>query len=86
MGVEDASSEAMDVDSHQPGSGESDSAAAATASAAASPASSTTSEEKEKGDNMEDSGEKLETEMSNPTFSKFMQGFWDLASVDVPVR
>lgn len=23
---------------------------------------------------------------ANPAFSKFMQGFWDLASVDVPVR
>lgn len=23
---------------------------------------------------------------ANPAFSKFMRGFWDLASVDVPVR
>lgn len=23
---------------------------------------------------------------ANPEFSKFMQGFWDLANVDVPVR
>ena len=35
---------------------------------------------------MEGSDEKHEESHANPAFSKFMQGFWDLASVDVPVR
>lgn len=35
---------------------------------------------------MEGSDEEREEKASNPAFSKFMQGFWDLASVDVPVR
>lgn len=34
------------------------------------------------GDSDEEHGGKV----TNPEFSKFMQGFWDLASVDVPVR
>lgn len=38
------------------------------------------------GDDMEGSDEEREEKASNPAFSKFMQGFWDLASVDVPVR
>lgn len=40
-------------------------------------------EEQEEGvENEEEEKEKA----TNPAFSKFMQGFWDLASVDVPVR
>lgn len=35
---------------------------------------------------MEGSDEENEESHANPAFSKFMQGFWDLASVDVPVR
>lgn len=35
---------------------------------------------------MEGSDEENEENHANPAFSKFMQGFWDLASVDVPVR
>ncbi|CAM9374006.1 unnamed protein product, partial [Laminaria digitata] len=35
---------------------------------------------------MEGSDEEGEESHANPAFSKFMQGFWDLASVDVPVR
>lgn len=35
---------------------------------------------------MEGSDEEGEEKAANPEFSKFMQGFWDLASVDVPVR
>lgn len=34
----------------------------------------------------EGSDQENEEKASNPAFSKFMQGFWDLASVDVPVR
>lgn len=35
----------------------------------------------------ENGGEGEEKEKAtNPAFSKFMQGFWDLTSVDVPVR
>ncbi|CAM9621337.1 unnamed protein product [Scytosiphon promiscuus] len=37
-------------------------------------------------EDMEGSDEEREEKASNPAFSKFMQGFWDLASVDVPVR
>lgn len=33
----------------------------------------------------QDQGEQ-EEKAANPAFSKFMQGFWDLASVEVPVR
>eukprot|EP00903_Cladosiphon_okamuranus_P021832 g20075.t1 len=60
---------------------------------------SSSGEEEESGgcgqqedDNMEGSGSDSEQEeeergkAANPAFSKFMQGFWDLASVDVPVR
>lgn len=32
------------------------------------------------------SDEEHEGNVANPEFSKFMKGFWDLASVDVPVR
>lgn len=35
---------------------------------------------------MQGSDEEGEEKAANPEFSKFMQGFWDLASVDVPVR
>ncbi|CAM9555287.1 unnamed protein product, partial [Ectocarpus sp. 12 AP-2014] len=35
---------------------------------------------------MQGSDEEDEEKAANPEFSKFMQGFWDLASVDVPVR
>lgn len=51
--------------------------------------SSSGSEEGESGgqEDMEGSDQEEEEEKAaNPAFSKFMQGFWDLASVDVPVR
>lgn len=40
------------------------------------------------GSDQDDEHEEEEEEKAaaNPAFSKFMQGFWDLASVDVPVR
>lgn len=37
-------------------------------------------------EDMEESDQEHEEKSTNPAFSKFMQGFWDLASVDVPVR
>lgn len=45
----------------------------------------------ESTDAMGDQGDAGEGSMAarkaaNPAFSKFMQGFWDLASVEVPVR
>lgn len=54
-----------------------------------SASSGESSEEKADGDldAMDNSNEeKHEGDATNPAFSKFMQGFWDLASVDVPVR
>lgn len=50
---------------------------------------SSSGEEEESGgqEDMEGSDQEEEEEKAaNPAFSKFMQGFWDLASVDVPVR
>lgn len=41
-------------------------------------------EDMEEGSDQEE--EEREEKPANPAFSKFMQGFWDLASVDVPVR
>lgn len=50
--------------------------------------SSSEAEEGSGGQDMEasDQEEQEEKAAANPAFSKFMQGFWDLASVDVPLR
>lgn len=52
-----------------------------------SSSTSSSGEEESGQEDMEGSDqEEIEQEAANPAFSKFMQGFWDLASVDVPVR
>ena len=56
-------------------------------SSSGSSSSDASGEEGEGGrDAMEGSDEEQGESHANPAFSKFMQGFWDLASVDVPVR
>lgn len=42
--------------------------------------------EAESGQEEEQEEQEEEEKAANPAFSKFMQGFWDLASVDVSVR
>lgn len=72
--MEDAPPQPMVVDGHPSRDGK--------ASAAATFADTTAGNK----DMMEELEEEREMEVGNPEFSKFMQGFWDLASVDVAVR
>ena len=74
MVVEDASPQPMVLDSQPSRDGE--------AFAAVTDATTTAGDK----DMMEESGEECEMEDGNPEFSKFMQGFWDLTSVDSGVR
>lgn len=74
MVVVDAPPQPMVLDSQPSRDGE--------ASAAATDATTTSGDK----DMMEESEGEYEMQDGNPEFSKFMQGFWDLTSVDSGVR